>query len=40
MAADQVYDVLALAEREEADEVAEAIWADPLGFHWGVPLPI
>ena len=32
---DQAWDVLALAEREEADEMTDLIGADPLSFHWG-----
>jgi len=35
---DQAWDILALAEREEADEVTDWIDADPLNFKWGVPL--
>lgn len=40
MAEDQLYDVLALADREEADEVTDQIGAEPLGFHWTGPLPL
>jgi len=29
-----------MAEREEADEVANQIDADPLSFKWGLPIPL
>jgi hypothetical protein len=35
----EVRDILALAEREEADQVHGAIEADPLNFKWAVPFP-
>jgi hypothetical protein len=35
----EVRDLLALAEREESDQVQGAIEADPLNFRWSVPLP-
>ena len=31
-------DVLALAEREEADEIVDFVNADPLSFKWDSPL--
>ena len=37
---DQAWDVLALAEREEADEVTDQIDADPLNFKWVLPIPL
>ena len=39
MVHDQSLDVLALAELEEADEVRDDVSADPLSFHWALPLP-
>jgi len=35
---DQTWDVLALADREEADEVTDLTGADPLNFKWGAAL--
>jgi hypothetical protein len=34
----EVRDLLALAEREEADQVSDMFEADPLSFKWAVPL--
>ena len=34
----EVRDLLALAEREEADQVGDVFEADPLSFKWGAPL--
>ena len=38
MGQDEVRDLLALADIEEADQVASVIIPDPLGFKWGMPL--
>lgn len=35
---DNTQDVLALADREEADEVTNFADADPLSFRWDSPL--
>lgn len=34
----ETLDVLALADLEEADEIAETFVADPLKFAWGSPV--
>lgn len=39
VALDQTLDVLALAGLEEADEVRDEVGADPLSFHWALPVP-
>jgi hypothetical protein len=36
----ELSDILALAEREEADEVSDIVNADPLNFRWGSPIPL
>ena len=38
MGQDEVKDILALADIEEADEVTGVLIPDPLGYKWGVPL--
>ncbi len=38
MGQDDVRDILALAEQEEADQTTSQVDADPLGFRWAVPL--
>lgn len=38
MAQEYTTDVLALAELEEVDEMAEAVVSDPLAFVWNVPV--
>jgi hypothetical protein len=35
---DEKSGVLALAEREEADETVDVVVADPLGFKWDSPV--